>query len=315
MTAALVLVGYAAAAGWLAPAPLARLTVSGAAPRLAITAWVVAIVSLLLAALAAVSFLIRDTVTGWPAFARNFCQTMSGSNCSPRVYRSTLFELSLAAATVVAAIAAALVTWRYARRVRGARRRTRAHGQAVRITGERFGGAGIPASATAVVLRASRPAVYCVPGRPATIVLTTGALSVLRPAELRVVLEHERAHLAGRHHLLTGLTGGLLPVVPLFRRGAAEIARLAELRADDVAARRGGRTALARALVAMATGTSFPLPSRALAAIPASGGAVAMRVQRLLSPVPPARRLWHATALVAVIIALTALLSLLPTVA
>jgi hypothetical protein len=35
-----------------------------------------------------------------------------------------------------------------------------------------------------VVLDAPQPAVYCLPGRPATIVLTTGALAVLGPTQL-----------------------------------------------------------------------------------------------------------------------------------
>ena len=323
MTAAVVLFCYPAAVGWLAPAPLARLTASGAAPRLAIAAWLAAIGSVLLTALAAISVLIRDTVTGWPGFARNFCQTVSDSNCPPQVYRSALFELSLAAATVLVLSVAVFVTWRFARRFRRVRRRTQAHGEAARITGKRFTGQPIPAYATAVVLSADRPAVYCVPGRPATIVLTTGALSILGPAELRAVLAHERAHLTGRHHLLTGLSGCLLPIVPVFKRGAAEIARLVELRADDVAARHGDRTTLARALVTMATGAAFPVPSRALAATghapvghaDVSTGAVTARLHRLLSSVPRAHRLWQATALTGVIVILTALPALLTAVA
>jgi Zn-dependent protease with chaperone function len=48
---------------------------------------------------------------------------------------------------------------------------------------------------------------YCVPGRLPTIVVTTGALAVLEPEQLAAVLAHERAHLAGRHHLLLAVTG------------------------------------------------------------------------------------------------------------
>jgi Zn-dependent protease with chaperone function len=193
------------------------------------------------------------------------------------------------------------------------RRRTQAHGEAARITGQPFTGQPLPSSATAVVLPADRPAVYCVPGRPATIVLTTGAVSVLRTDELAAVLAHERAHLAGRHHLLTGLMAGLLPVVPLFRTGAAEVARLAELRADDVAARLRGSTPLVRALLSMATGVPFEMPARALAATGiAATGTVTARVNRLLAPVPRSRRRWQATALTAVIVTLAAIPAVLP---
>ena len=116
---------------------------------------------------------------------------------------------------------------RYGRSLRRASVRTRAHAEAARITGQRFG-AGNPA----FVLDATQPAVYCVPGRPATIVLTTGALAVLGPDQLTAVLAHERAHLAGRHHLLLAVTRSLAavaPVVPLFARGTGAVARLAEM--------------------------------------------------------------------------------------
>jgi beta-lactamase regulating signal transducer with metallopeptidase domain len=101
------------------------------------------------------------------------------------------------------------------------------------------------------------------------------------------VLAHERAHLAGRHHLLIALTRGLaatFPGVPLFTRGPAEVARLAEMCADDAAARRSGRPTLVTALLAMGTGAAVPA-----AALGATTCAVAARVQRLLEPAPPAR--------------------------
>ena len=152
------------------------------------------------------------------------------------------------------------------------------------------------------MLDAAQPAAYCVPGRPAAIVLTSGALAVLDPGQLTAVLAHERAHLAGRHHLLIALTRGLaatFPGVPLFIRGPAEVARLAEMCADDVAARHSSRPALITALLAMGTGTAVPA-----AALAATGGAVAARVQRLLDPVPRARHTRNRLALVTVIVLL-----------
>ena len=58
-----------------------------------------------------------------------------------------------------------------------------------------------------------------------------------------------------------------------------EVARLAEMCADDAAARRTGRPALIAALLAMGTGT--PVPATALAA---TSGLVTARVHRLLDP-------------------------------
>jgi Zn-dependent protease with chaperone function len=163
-----------------------------------------------------------------------------------------------------------------------------------------------------VVLETPQPAVYCVPGRPATIVLTTGALAVLDRPQLLAVLAHERAHLAGRHHLLVTLGKAArvgFPGVPLFSRGADEVARLAEMRADDVAARRSGRDTLLQALVAMGTGRPLPAPSASLAA---TGGAVAVRVRRLLDPPSGASRACYGVALAGVLLALAAVSVLLP---
>jgi Zn-dependent protease with chaperone function len=113
-------------------------------------------------------------------------------------------------------------------------------------------------------------------------VVSVGTLELLGRGELAAVLAHERAHLAGRHHLLIALSRGLaagFPAVPLFTQGQQEVARLAEMCADDAAARRSGRPTLIAALLAMGTGTAGPA-----AALAATAGAVTARVQRLLEP-------------------------------
>ena len=312
MTTALVMLGYAAALAWLGPAPLARMTARGVNARLGLAVWLVAASSALASALVAVSFLVREAVEGWPTFAGTICRSVNGGTCSPQVYRSALFELSLAAASGVAVLILVALTWQYSRTVHRSRQRASEHAQAARITGRQFPAAGIPPLSTAVVLEAEQPAVYCVPGRPATIVLTTGALAVLAPEQLLAVLAHERAHLAGRHHLLITLGKAMragLPAIPLFTRGAEEVARLAEMRADDVAARRSGRDTLLQALVAMGTGRPLPTPSAALAA---TGGVVSARVRRLLDPPGRTRRACHGVALSAVLLALAAASVLLP---
>jgi Zn-dependent protease with chaperone function len=139
---------------------------------------------------------------------------------------------------------------------------------------------------------------------------------VLQPAQLSAVLAHERAHLAGRHHLLIVLTRVLaatFPAVPLFTRGPAEVARLAEMCADDVAVRRSGRHTLLTALLAMGTGTAVPAATGGTAVpaattggtavtagdtvLAATGGEVAARVQRLLEPPRRASRARYSLAL------------------
>ncbi|MHA6799460.1 M56 family metallopeptidase [Bounagaea algeriensis] len=129
-------------------------------------------------------------------------------------------------------------------------------------------------------------AAYCVPGRNGAIVVTTGVLRGLQQRELDAVIAHEQAHLRGRHHLCTAWASVLaraFPFVPLLRATPGEIARLVEWLADDHAGNRHGRHTVARALATMAT----PAPEPAgvhKTALPATGSDVLDRVRRLVSP-------------------------------
>jgi Zn-dependent protease with chaperone function len=293
---ALLVFGYALVVAWLAPPLLARLTSRGISARLGLAAWLTAMASAVASAIASLQFLVQAAITGWPNLAEAVCRSVTGTACAPTVYKSAAFEVALGAAALLGTLTAGALTWRYGRSVQRARRRTRAHAELARITGRSLPGglAGGPAdvlagAGSAMVLDAEQPVAYCVPGRPAAIVLSSGALAVLDPAQLTAVLAHERAHLAGRHHLLTGLTRALsacFPAVPLFTRGAEEVARLAEMRADDAAVRRSGRPTLIAALLAMGTGTAVPAAALGMptAALGAATCAVASRVQRLLDP-------------------------------
>jgi bla regulator protein blaR1 len=100
----------------------------------------------------------------------------------------------------------------------------------------------------------------------------------------------------------------VFPAVPLFTRGPQEVARLAELRADDAAARRSGRRTLVAALLAMGTGAAVPA-----AALGATGGATAARVQRLLDP--PGRATRGALALMTVTLLMAAVSAIIPALA
>jgi Zn-dependent protease with chaperone function len=295
---ALLVFGYGLVVAWCLPALLTRLTAAGLSARLGLAAWLAAMVSVLASVLSAIQYLLTAAVTGWPHLAEAVCRSVAGGACTTVVYRSAFFELALGVAAIAAALALAVLAWRYGRRVQRAQRRTRAHAEAARITGRRLPGGA------AVVLDAARPAAYCVPGRPAAIVLTSAALAVLDPGQLAAVLAHERAHLAGRHHLLIGLTRGLaatFPGVPLFTQAPAEVARLAEMCADDAAARRSSRPMLVAALLAMGTGAAVPA-----AALAATTCAVSARVQRLLEPAPRGRYVGNRVALAAVILLLAA---------
>lgn len=127
------------------------------------------------------------------------------------------------------------------------------------------------------------PVAYCLPGR-GRIVLTTGALRRLDGRQLAAVLAHERAHLSGRHHLVL-LSATILrrafPRARVFAVAADQVGALVEMAADDTAARRTHRLALAGALLALA---SARIPAGMLGA---AGTAAARRVRRLIEPARP----------------------------
>jgi hypothetical protein len=94
--------------------------------------------------------------------------------------------------------------------------------------------------------------------------------------------------------------------VPLFARGAENVARLAEMCADDAAARASGRRPLIAALLVMAAGASMPT-----SALGAMAGAVTARLQRLLEAPRRARQARYGLALAALMLLLALLPSLL----
>lgn len=130
-------------------------------------------------------------------------------------------------------------------------------------------------------------AAYCIPGRNAGVVVTTGALASLDDTQLDAVIAHERAHLRGRHDLVLAFSGALrraFPRLACTRLGQAELSRLVEMRADDIALRTSTRPTLARALVNLSQGQT---PQGALGA----GGDALARLTRLTNPSRPLGRL------------------------
>ncbi|MER5274980.1 M56 family metallopeptidase [Streptomyces sp. NPDC002809] len=139
------------------------------------------------------------------------------------------------------------------------------------------------------VLRDERPDAYALPGRPGSpgrIVVTTGMLHALDPAEREALLAHERAHLAGRHHLYLAVAELSARCHPALRALRDPMGYALERCADEAAAQAvGDRRVAARAigraaLAARAAGEpSAPRPAGALAA---AAGPVPRRVAALL---------------------------------
>ncbi|WP_432876828.1 M56 family metallopeptidase [Kribbella sp. CA-245084] len=150
----------------------------------------------------------------------------------------------------------------------------------------------------AFVIPAAAAAAYCVAGTK-KVVITDHAVELLEPRQLDAVLAHERAHLAGRHHLPVGWATLLVeafPRVAVLKRLREATSNLVELLADDRARRMVDGSSLATAIGLLA----HAAPRGSLAA---TGGQALARVERLLDP-PPRRR---TSALIA-IAALTPLL-------
>ncbi len=361
MIGALALLGYAAGAAWCAPALLVPLCGRGLSVRAGLAAWLIAMASVLAAVALALESSLTTAAADWPRLTQTLCRSIAGEACTTAVYESVFYQAGVAALAIALTAGAAVAAWRYGRRVKRSRRQTRAHAEAARIVGRDLApdiaAAAQPGTATqpgtaaragtatrpgTVVLDDPRPAAYCVAGRPAAIVITSGALALLDSPQLRAVLAHERAHLAHGHALLATVTRGLaaaFPGVPLFATGRAEVERLTEMSADDTAARSAGRPTLAAALLAIATGARYPGTSQSasrpgngpetasgqpdphapaagrganqaipLGGLAAAAYAVPARVERMLRPPRPAAALAVAAALTA----LSALLALAP---
>ena len=285
MNIAACLLLYSFAVAVLAPRPLRRLTRTGMAPHLGVVTWLTVMLSVVGSWAAAAAFLAGDLVRDWghPAQLASTCFAALHAVATGR--SGLVLQFGLLALTTAAAGALAVLAWRLVRALRSARARTHEHAHAARIVGRRITGLD------AVVLDAPERLAYCVAGRPGTIVVTSSALDVLDHPNLDAVLAHERAHLAGRHHQILALTRGLAAVLPriaLFKTGAAEVARLLEMCADDVAARRHGPATLLDALLTL-TGHA-PLPRGALGA---TGTGLLARAERLAAPVAAGDR-WRA---------------------
>ncbi len=199
---------------------------------------------------------------------------------------------ALAGAGAVAALAVAFrLTWCVAVTLAAAARAGRRHRRGLALAGRADRRLG------AVVVDHHEPAAWCLPGIRRPVVLTTAAVEALDGPQLAAVLAHERAHQRGRHHLLVALAAALaaaFPRVPAFRMAREQVARLAELAADDAAAVASPRLAVAGALLAMGA------PPAGAAALGAGGSSAASRVRRLIAAPAPLSRVAAAAGALAV---------------
>lgn len=295
--AAVCLIGYGIVVAGLAPRVLVHRRHLDRVPRLGVTVWLAALLGVLFAWVVAVLQVAIEVFLS--ADVRHVVDRCVASFCAAALGAHGTVGQWLAVGSAVVLVAGALATaFGLSRTLLRFRARTHRHADAARLLGRHDDALG------AVVLDVPERVVYAIAGRPPTIVLSRPALSALDENQLAVVLAHERAHLAGRHHLVRGLSSALarvMPRIPLFTAGHRELARLVEMCADDAAIRDRDARHLVSALLALTAPAS--IPGTALAAAATS---VIRRAERLLLRPSRGALLWTRVLLTAGSVALLA---------
>ena len=288
MKLAVCLLAFTTIVTVLGPTLLLRVTRDGAAPRLAVTAWLAAMGSVVVAWMAALALSVIQIVQSWGQLGRVLTGCLAGLRLVVLGGYGDALQIVVVMLAALGTLAMVVLGVRAAIALRRSRRGTNDHVQAARIAA----GASPPGPGGALVIESQRRGVYCLAGRPPTIVITRAALQALDDAQLAAVISHEQAHLRGRHHAVLAVTSALSRVLSrlaLFTDGAREVARLLEMCADDAAARRHSADTVVDALLALA----LPAPSAPMqvstfavpaGALNAAGSGVAQRVERLLFP-------------------------------
>lgn len=238
MTVALALLLGSAVMGCLGPQLLRRL----GDPVVALVAWITSVVTVMITSTMAVVLLLL------PEHGLAVLDTLH--HCWESVRHGTTPTIEVISGLTGGALLTALLVRLTVVGARVARQRARAredHLSMLRVAGRREAGAH-----PTVWLEHDRPLAFSLAGKPGVVVATEGLHRHLSPAEVDAVLDHERAHLDGRHHLLVAAADAVaatLPVLPLFKRAATTIRELVEMAADLAAARTHGADTVRAALV------------------------------------------------------------------
>jgi beta-lactamase regulating signal transducer with metallopeptidase domain len=172
----------------------------------------------------------------------------------------------------------------------------------------------LPGTAQVVLTDNDAADAYTLPGWPCRVVVTTGMLRALTPAERVVLLAHERAHAAGFHFLFTTAARLAAAANPLLRPVATAVGYTVERWADErAAAVTGDRPLAARAVAhaALAAKAAPPPPVFAASQLNEARltlrfnrtGPVPRRVAALLGPPPQTRLLLLACIALIVLVA------------
>jgi hypothetical protein len=269
MTALITLLGCITVVGLLGHRPLLWAADRRVDPTVLLTAWVLSCIGLVVAMLATVALLAVP-----PHAHRSPGLFRLAGNCLAAISAGSVpgGREILAALGVAAAIGALWrLGWATWARIRVGRERA-SHLEQLRLL------AGRAAPDEPLWIRDDRPLAMSVGGRPGVIIMSDALRRHLTPAAVTATLEHERAHLRGRHHLLRAIAQTLaaaFPACPLLRRAPSAVEDLVELAADARAARHCGPAAVREALCRL---TGQPAPATGLAM---AGRLVHVRLARL----------------------------------
>lgn len=275
MPLALALLSGALIVASLVPTLLWRLHRTRVDPLLLIAAWALSIVGVLGTVVAAVALLVLEGhgASGSLIRAVHGCWAAISHGGPPQLQQIA----GILGSAILLALAArlALIGWRQTTQRRHARE------QRLRLL--RLAGHSDTGRPPTLWLEHSRPLAFSLAGPRPLVVATLGLTQRLTEREVLAVLEHERAHVRGHHHLLLAAAhalAGALPVLPLLRQAPTALTDLVELAADAAASRRCGARVLHDALAKV---SSFDLPPAALAI---GNHAVDLRLRRLADAAP-----------------------------
>lgn len=258
MTGVITLLVGSTVVGLLGHRPLLWLAFRRIDPTVLLTGWILSTVGLVASTLATIGLLALPA-DAHPASGifrlAGGCLTAISSGSFPG-WREALAALGLAGLVGVLL----RLAWAVSLRVKAGRARA-PHLEQLRLL------AAHSPSDEPLWVRDDRPLAMSVGGRPGVIVMSDALRQQLTPAAVAATLEHERAHLRGRHHLLVAVAETLafaLPVCPLLRAAPPAVKDLVELAADARAARRCGPAAVREALGRL-TGHATPMLGLAMA--------------------------------------------------
>ncbi len=242
--------------------------------------------ALWVAAFAAVSLVLAWLMTGPRVLSEPLGQVCQRCLAAASPFDTTnMIETSVPRVLLLAlpaAVLAALVGIGILRALRHAQR-TRAAAAAVASQATRATVRGIDV----LLVEDAHPLAFSLPRRRGGIVISTGLLSALDPDETIAVLEHERAHVRQRHHLIIGAIEAIawpLRWIPLVAAVADAIPHYLEIAADNHARHRAGTPALASALLKLGSPHISADIFRGATAAPVLHAAGPSRVHQLVAP-------------------------------